>query len=239
MQFLKLIKPIQYFTLVYAVLYVLFIFEGDPEGGFNFSTAEDIGVHLLFVLFIIGFGFSWRNGIVTGVIFILWNVGMWILELFFVEKDGGFGILSGLPLIVLGVFYIADGIEAKRKQLLLKEEKWRLILQLLFSIYTVLHFVPIAAEFTKGSEHEIFSWPGIMLLVLFLMYSTAYVLSWSHHAIAGILCVVWYIALVLTSNTYFEFGDSGPWTGFGVVVLVQGILYLIYSSRIRTANLEK
>ena len=35
----------------------------------------------------------------------LWYTGMLTFELFIVEKDGGFGIISGIPVIVLGTFF--------------------------------------------------------------------------------------------------------------------------------------
>ena len=115
MKLLKSTKPIQYITLAYAVLYVLFILSGDFGGAYPSLNVEGIGVYLLFVLFIIGFSVSWYNKIITGIIFLFWNIGMWILELYIVDKDGGFGIISGLPLLVLGVLFIVSGYKSKKE----------------------------------------------------------------------------------------------------------------------------
>ena len=76
MNLLKTTKPIQYITLVYAILYALFILSGDFGGAYPSLNAEGIGVYLLFVLFIVGFSLSWNNAIITGILFLLWNVGM-------------------------------------------------------------------------------------------------------------------------------------------------------------------
>ncbi len=88
MKLLKSTKPIQYITLVYAVLYMLFILSGDFAGAYPSLNIEGIGVYLLFVLFVVGFSISWYNKITTGIIFLLWYIGMLILEIFIVEKDG-------------------------------------------------------------------------------------------------------------------------------------------------------
>ena len=114
MKLLKSTIPIQYITLVYAVLYVMFILSGDFGGAYPSLNTEGIGVYLLFVLFVVGFSISWHNKIITGIIFLLWYIGMLILELFIVEKDGGFGIISGIPLLVLGIFFIKSGNKSKR-----------------------------------------------------------------------------------------------------------------------------
>ena len=61
---------------------------------------------------------------------------MWITELFFVEKDGGFGIIAGVPLIVLGVFFILEGIGKNRGIALKSNEKWKTSLQVFhFNLY--------------------------------------------------------------------------------------------------------
>ena len=75
---------IQYLTLGYAVLYILFILAAFIGVDLTSLNAEEMGVLLLFVLFIFGVLLSWYNGIITGVLFLIWNVGMWILELFLV-----------------------------------------------------------------------------------------------------------------------------------------------------------
>ena len=52
---LKSTTVLQYITLAYAILYVLFIISGDFGGSYPSLNAEGIGVYSLFILFIIGF----------------------------------------------------------------------------------------------------------------------------------------------------------------------------------------
>jgi hypothetical protein len=93
----------------------LFLFTGDFPGAYPSLNTEGILVYLLFVLFIIGFSISWYNKIITGIIFLLWYIGMLTFELFIVEKEGGFGIISGVPLLVLGIFFILNGNKPKKE----------------------------------------------------------------------------------------------------------------------------
>ncbi len=113
MKLLKSVKPIQYLTLIYAVLYILFLFSGSFPGSYPLLNTEGMIVYLLFVLFIIGFSISWYDKITAGTIFLLWYICMLSFELFIVEKDGGFGIISGLPLLVLGILFIKSGYKVK------------------------------------------------------------------------------------------------------------------------------
>jgi hypothetical protein len=99
------------------ILYLLFILSGDFGGAWPKLNTEGIMVYSLFLLFLIGLVCSWFNKIITGLIFLLWNAGMWILELYIVETGGGFGIISGVPLLVLGVLFIVTGYRDRKKPL--------------------------------------------------------------------------------------------------------------------------
>lgn len=114
MKLLKSTKPIHYFTIAYAVLYILFVISGSFPGSYPNLNSEGIFVYLLFILFLVGFSISWSNKMLTGVIFLVWYGGMLILELLVVEKDGGFGIITGIPLLVLGIFFIKAGSKSKK-----------------------------------------------------------------------------------------------------------------------------
>ncbi len=228
MKLLKSTTLIQYITLAYAVLYVLFILSDNWGKSYNTLTVEDMLVFSLFVLFIIGFSLSWYNKIITGILFLLWNGGMWIVELFLVEKDGGFGIISGIPLIALGVFFILEGIEKNKGTSLKLIEKWKTALQVLISTYTLLYILVIIDDITGNLEIDFYSTPGIILIILFLIYSVGFIFSWKKELIAGIIFIFWYVGVLYVFNTNFLIGDSGPWAYAGVVVLVQGVLYIIY-----------
>ena len=239
MNLLKTTKPIQYITLVYAILYALFILSGDFGGAYPSLNAEGIGVYLLFVLFIVGFSLSWNNAIITGILFLLWNVGMWAVELFLVEKGGGFGIISGVPLIVLGVLFILKGIEVNRGTTFKSNEKWKTALQLLITTYTILYILVIIDEITGHLEIDFYSSAGIILIALFLIYSAGFILSWKKELIAGVIFIFWYVGVIYIFTTNFVIGDSGPWIVAGIVIFLQGIFYLIYWFKNKTKQIQQ
>ncbi len=238
MKLLKTTTTIQYITLAYAVLYLLFILSDNWGETHTKLSVIDIIVNSLFVLFIIGFLLSWYNKIITGILFLLWNVGMWIVELFFVEKDGGFGIISGIPLIVLGVFFILKGIEKNRETPLQSHEKWKTALRLFTTIYTILYFLVIIDDISGNLDIDFYSTPGIILIILFFIYSIGFVYSWKNEIIAGIIFIFWYMGVLYVFNTNFLIGDSGPWAYAGFVVLIQSILYLIFHFKYKTKQIQ-
>ena len=89
------INALQAIALAYGGLYLIFIFSSIVGSTYDMNRTEGIMVYLLFVFFVAGLLFSWYNKFITGIIFLLWNVGMWILELFVpTEKNsGGFGVI--------------------------------------------------------------------------------------------------------------------------------------------------
>ena len=227
---------LQIFTGLYAALYILFIisFAGDyPQ-----LNAEGIGLYLLFILFIVGFSFSWYNKIFTGLIFLLWNIGMWIIELYIVPEDAGFGIISGVPLLVLGVFFIISEYKTKGDPLPTKSQQWKLALRLFLIIYTILYFISIPTDFL-GDGIDLFTWPGVILIGLLPIYLIGFILSWKWELITGILFIIWYAGLFFGTTGYFIIEDSlGPLRFIGFPVLVQGVLYLIYNFEIKSKQIH-
>jgi hypothetical protein len=98
---------LQILTSTYAFLYLLFIVGNITENTAPYN-AEYIVVNLLFVLFLVGYFFSWKNERIAGLLFIFWWLGMWYLGLFVVETDRGAGVVMGLPLFILGILFIVS-----------------------------------------------------------------------------------------------------------------------------------
>jgi hypothetical protein len=105
-------------TTIYGLLYLWFVivsFIPAPEGNWINSTPYDpfdldmIGIKLLFLLFLIGYFWMWKNEGIAGAIFLLWWVAMWCFEIFVVapmRPDPGGGIAMGFPLFVLGILFV-------------------------------------------------------------------------------------------------------------------------------------
>ena len=109
---------------VFAVLYLWFIitsFIPAPEGNWISSTVpfepswdrHFIAIRLMFVLFLPGYFVAWKNEGVAGVIFILWWVVMWGMDLLVMapsgpEWGGGMAIAMGLPVFVVGILFLVN-----------------------------------------------------------------------------------------------------------------------------------
>ena len=101
--------------IVYAILYVLI--GSDDFLSFNAPNSWNIeysALKILFVIFVIGYVISWKNELASGVIFIFWFLGMCYENFFLCTSNCGAGIVMGIPLLILSIFFIVYGIR-KRK----------------------------------------------------------------------------------------------------------------------------
>ena len=102
---------------VYALLYIMigwddFLSINAP----NSWNIEYSALKILFALFVIGYVISWKNELASGVIFILWFLGMCCENFFLCTSDCGDGIGMGIPLFILSIFFIVYGIKKKRQK---------------------------------------------------------------------------------------------------------------------------
>jgi hypothetical protein len=100
---------------IYALLYIMigwddFLSINAP----NSWSVEYSALKILFVIFVIGYIISWKNELASGVIFILWFLGMCYESFFLCTSDCGAGIGMGIPLLILSIFFIVYGIRKKR-----------------------------------------------------------------------------------------------------------------------------
>ncbi|MGD0342027.1 MAG: hypothetical protein ABSA76_10015 [Bacteroidales bacterium] len=101
----------------YAILYILIGW--DDFLSQNSWNIEYSALKILFAIFIIGYVISWKNELASGVIFILWFLGM-CYENFFLcpggikGQDCGNGIAMGIPLLIFSIFFIVYGVREKR-----------------------------------------------------------------------------------------------------------------------------
>ena len=100
---------------IYAILYILigwddFLSINAPNSwGIEYSVLK-----ILFIIFVIGYLISWKNELASGVIFILWFLGMCYENFFLCTSDCGAGIVMGIPLLILSIFFIVYGVREKR-----------------------------------------------------------------------------------------------------------------------------
>ena len=94
-------------TTVYGILYLALILSlillENPKFELNL---EGIIVTFAFIVFLIGYYYSWKNQFVAGIIFIFWWGIMWYLALFVAETDKGAGVVMGFPLFIVAILFI-------------------------------------------------------------------------------------------------------------------------------------
>jgi hypothetical protein len=101
---------------IYAILYV--ILGSEDLLSINAQNSFDIALKILFAIFVIGYFISWKNELSSGVIFILWFLGMCYANFFLCPggisgQDCGNGIAMGIPLLILSIFFIVYGVREK------------------------------------------------------------------------------------------------------------------------------
>jgi hypothetical protein len=107
-------------TTVFGILYVMLIISELISGPYNL---EYIVVNMAFLVFLVGYYFTWKNEMIAGIIFIFWWGIMWYLGLFIAEHDKGVGVVMGVPLFIVGILFIVSWRRKKQRSSNFKEVK--------------------------------------------------------------------------------------------------------------------
>ena len=220
-------SKLQILTFIYILFYIIYITNSIGIQDFS-ANPEVYGMFVLFILFLVAFVFTWFNKLLAGILFLTWNAGIWIEELFFVEHEEFYLIISGLPIIVLGTFFVLKGIEYKKGQRLTANEKWRESLTTLTITFTVLYSLVIIQDLSGNLQISYFHPPGIFLILLIAVYFTGFVLSWKYEFYAGILFIIWYIGVFILFKSDLVISNYGPWNFAGFVVFLNGYFFIRY-----------
>jgi len=222
-------KPIfilQILAGAYWVLYFLGFFE------FNLRDvvwdAEQITIHLMILLFSIGFAFSFFKPQISGVIFQIWHFLIWVLSLT-IWPDAGMVLILAAPVLPLGVFFFYHGYKEVAISPPPLKKKWNLILQLLFVNYTVISILGLFAAPNRPEGIDFISMPFVFIPIFTIALLVLFILSWRNKVITGILLIIWYVLAGVVAFLYPEIpNQEGPILMFGFPILIQGILYVNY-----------
>jgi hypothetical protein len=111
------ISKLQFATLVYGLLYLIFILLATIPSTRSLiieSKRPDAVVldlvlaQLTFVLFLVGYAASWRSELITGMIFLLWYAYVCWMDSFSNRYGaaGGMGLAVGLPVLFIGILFV-------------------------------------------------------------------------------------------------------------------------------------
>jgi hypothetical protein len=102
---------------LYGLGYILFISDFNINENTNLFNLNSLFVNLSFILFIAGYYVVWKNERAAGIMFILHWVVMWIMAFVIAETDAGSGVALGLPLFVLGIFFIKTWYKKRKSKM--------------------------------------------------------------------------------------------------------------------------
>lgn len=231
----KSTKILQILTGVYAALYFAGLVSSFYEGEISFVNLIDNLFLFLFLLFIVGFALSWTREKISGIIFMVWNAGIWIYALFlFRYQDGGMLCILAVPILVIGSLLLLRWYTTSKELVPSEQQKWKFILRILLINYAVLYAIIVISELTNGKPLDYFSLPFILFPMLLLIFIVGFVLSWKREFQAGLIFLLWCAILTFGSINYFEIRDSGPWILFGLPILLQGLFYIKNYSQYRS-----
>ncbi|MBU1097056.1 MAG: hypothetical protein KKB34_11295 [Bacteroidetes bacterium] len=105
-------KVLLIITTIFGILYLIFIIDNFISEPHNLESTV---VKLAFIVFLIGYYYSWKNEMIAGVIFIFWWGIMWYLSLLIAELDKGASVIMGLPMFIVGIIFIVSRYRSRER----------------------------------------------------------------------------------------------------------------------------
>lgn len=160
------------------------------------------------------------------------NVFIWINGLF-IHRERGMDIILAVPLFIIGAFLILGWYKSAGTTQPDKRQRYKFILNTLLINYAVMYMIYVVAEMIYTPAIDLLTVPGIVLPALMGIFISGVVLSWNHEAYAGLFFILWYFLVFFGQLKYAELLHRGPYIFIGIVIFIQGILYLYYHFRVK------
>ena len=223
----KSIRTLQILTIIGAAFYFIGTAMSIIFGDLPLVNLIDYLALVLLSLFIAGFVLSWTNIKIAGIIFMIWNAGVWISDLY-LFRAADYSMMSAMAssFMFIGAFYLLEWYKTNKVNVPSKELQWKFMLRLLLINYVVLYSIVVFSELLAGEGADFFSFPFIIFPLLLFIFLLGFLLSWRREILAGYIFLLWTAILIFATFAYSEIGKLGPWIIFGVPVLLQGIFYI-------------
>lgn len=199
------------------------------------AGAENISVLSMFLFYLVGLGLSWFSEKIGGIMLQLWYIGIWFC-CFFLWPGSGMIILLAFPGWVLGILMHLSGFKSSCEPVPPAQVQWKFILRVLLLNYSLLYLIAMIYDLTDDKALNYFAMPFLLYPVLFIVFAAAFAFAWRKELIAGYLLVLWYLILLFGTIAYTLFSHQGPWILVGVVILIQGVFYIVYHYRYKRSS---
>lgn len=171
-----------------------------------------------------------------GIILLILYLWIWINGLF-IHRDTVAEIILDVPLLVIGAFMLLSWYKTSSLSKPTKPQRRKFILRVFLINYCILYIVYMISDIIYSDAINFLNLPGIILPVLLGLFAMGFILSWKNEKYAAFFFFAWYLLLVISSFTYSEIVNRGPYVVIGITILVQGILYATNPSDTYNKNL--
>ena len=214
-------------TSVYALLYLAGMLTSFINGELSLSNPIDNYFIVLAVIFMVGFVLSWITDKIAGIIFLVWNAGIWIFDFYLSRSaDSGMIIVLALPVLFIGSLFLLEWYKKVKTPKPREQQEWKFTLRILLINYAVLYAIVVFSDLSIGESVDYLNLPFILYPLLLILFLGGFALSWKKEFYAGFIFLIWYAILFLGFVTYADFLRSGPWIIACIVILLQGIIYI-------------
>jgi len=128
-------RPIQIISSVYGLLYLaFFIFsflppdnDGNPisdSPNYDPWNFEMIWVKIQFIIFLVGFYYSWKSRLISGLIYLFWYgglVGLAYYSVLVVNSDGN-AVGLGFPMLIIAIILVITGLKKRQNKTVVNNE---------------------------------------------------------------------------------------------------------------------
>ncbi len=220
-------KTLRIATGVYALLYLAGMLTSIFKGELSISNPIDNYFLALSIIFMAGFILSWTNEKIAGIIFLVWNAGIWVFDFYLSRSaDSGMIIVLALPVLFIGSLFLLEWYKTAKTPKPREQQEWKFTLRILLINYAVLYAIIVFSDLSKADSVNYYNLPFILYPLLLIVFFAGFALSWKREFYAGFIFLIWYAILFFGFVNYAEFLRSGPWIIAGIVILLQGIIYI-------------